>query len=83
MARTTEMEALYSLSVDLFSAAGRAGAIGDATARALEMAGATAGGLILFEGDGSRVAYWRGETYVPSDAVLRARLLSRHSSRRP
>jgi two-component system, OmpR family, sensor histidine kinase KdpD len=47
-ARRKEIEALYALSIDLFTATNRVGALGEATARALANAGASGGGLILF-----------------------------------
>jgi two-component system sensor histidine kinase KdpD len=61
-ARRREVEALYALSVDLFTATNRVGALGEAAARALANAGATGGGLILF-GAGTydqRVVSWTG-----------------------
>ena len=50
-ARRHEMEALYELSVDLFTATNRIGALGEAAGRALRTIGASGGGLVLF-GDG-------------------------------
>jgi len=50
-ARRTEMEALYDLSIDLFAATNRIGALGEAAGRALRTIGASGGGLVLF-GDG-------------------------------
>jgi two-component system, OmpR family, sensor histidine kinase KdpD len=47
-ARRTEMEALYDLSIDLFAATNRIGALGDAAGRALRTMGASGGGLVLF-----------------------------------
>lgn len=61
-ARRREVEALYALSIDLFTATNRVGALGEAAARALSNAGATGGGLVLF-GSGTydqRVASWTG-----------------------
>src|SRR5712691_1117827 len=49
-ARRNEIEALYSLSIDLFSATNRVGALGEAATRALSNVGATGGGLILYDG---------------------------------
>ncbi len=46
-ARRTEMEALYELSVDLFAATNRVGALGDAAGRALRSIGARGGALVL------------------------------------
>jgi two-component system sensor histidine kinase KdpD len=48
-ARRLEMEALYDLSVDLFAATNRVGALGEAAGRALRTIGARGGGLVLFE----------------------------------
>lgn len=47
-ARRNEVEALYALSVDLFTSTNRLGALGEAAARALTNVGATGGGLVLF-----------------------------------
>jgi two-component system sensor histidine kinase KdpD len=47
-ARRNEVETLYSLSVDLFTATNRVGALGEAASRGLANAGAAGGGLILF-----------------------------------
>src|SRR5581483_4295469 len=47
-ARRREVEALYALSVDLFTATNRVGALGEATTRVLTNAGASGGGLVLF-----------------------------------
>jgi len=61
-ARRREVEALYALSIDLFTATNRVGALGEAAARALGNAGATGGGLVLF-GRGTydqRVISWIG-----------------------
>jgi two-component system, OmpR family, sensor histidine kinase KdpD len=49
-ARRKEMEALYELSVDLFVATNRVGALGDAAGRALRSIGAQGGALVLFPG---------------------------------
>src|SRR5450759_2217562 len=45
------MGALYDLSIDLFAATNRIGALGEAAGRALRTIGASGGGLVLF-GDG-------------------------------
>jgi two-component system, OmpR family, sensor histidine kinase KdpD len=57
-----EIEALYSLSVDLFAATNRVGALGEAATRVLLNVGATGGGLILFDGSPNlqRVVSWSG-----------------------
>src|SRR5205814_5847981 len=47
-ARRKEVEALYALSVDLFTATNRVGALGEAASRALAYVGAAGGGLVLF-----------------------------------
>jgi hypothetical protein len=47
-ARRNEMGALYELSVDLFAATNRVGALGDAAGRALRSIGARGGALVLF-----------------------------------
>lgn len=46
-ARRTEVEALYDLSVDLFAATNRVGALGEAAGRALRSIGASGGALVL------------------------------------
>jgi len=61
-ARRREVEALYALSIDLFTATNRVGALGEAATRALSNAGAHGGGLVLF-GNGvydQRVLSWSG-----------------------
>jgi two-component system sensor histidine kinase KdpD len=61
-AQRREVEALYSLSIDLFTATNRVGALGEAASRALTNAGAIGGGLVLF-GSGTydqRVVSWSG-----------------------
>lgn len=61
-ARRGEVAALYSLSLDLFSATNRVGALGEAATRALTNVGATGGGLILFDGspNAQTVVCWSG-----------------------
>jgi len=61
--RRGELETLYGLSIDLFTATNRVGALGEAAGRALTLLGATAGGLVLFDGSPYRqnVISWRGE----------------------
>jgi two-component system, OmpR family, sensor histidine kinase KdpD len=60
--RHNELETLYRLSVDLFTATNRAGALGEATGRALTLLGAREGGLVLFDGNPYRqhVVWWTG-----------------------
>jgi two-component system sensor histidine kinase KdpD len=61
-ARRNEIEALYGLSIDLFAATNRVGALGEAATRALSNVGATGGGLILFDDSPhvQRVISWVG-----------------------
>jgi two-component system sensor histidine kinase KdpD len=61
-ARRNEIEALYGLSIDLFAATNRVGALGEAATRALSNVGATGGGLILFDGSPhvQQVVSWIG-----------------------
>lgn len=61
-ARRGEIEALYSLSIDLFTATNRVGALAEATGRALANVGASGGGIVLF-GSGNydqNVVAWIG-----------------------
>jgi two-component system sensor histidine kinase KdpD len=61
--RQTELETLYGLSIDLFAATNRVGALGEAAGRALQLLGARAGGLVLFDGSPFRqnVVSWTGD----------------------
>ena len=61
-ARRNEVEALYALSIDLFTSTNRVGALGEAALRALANVGATGGGLVLFDGSSyaQRVISWSG-----------------------
>lgn len=61
-ARRNEIEALYALSIDLFAATNRVGALGEAATRALARAGASGGGLVLFDASPNvqRVVSWVG-----------------------
>jgi two-component system sensor histidine kinase KdpD len=61
--RRAELETLYALSIDLFTATNRVGALGEAAGRALTLLGARHGGLVLFDGDANRqeVIWWSGE----------------------
>lgn len=61
-ARRNEVEALYALSLDLFTATNRVGALGEAATRALANVGAGGGGLILFGGGTyeQRLVSWNG-----------------------
>ncbi len=53
-ARRAEIEALYDLSIDLFTATNRVGALGEAAGKALKTLGARAGGLALFRNEATR-----------------------------
>src|SRR5207253_2871041 len=61
--RRMELETLYGLSIDLFTATNRVGALGEAAGRALTLLGAREGGLVLFDGSPYRqkVIWWLGE----------------------
>jgi len=61
--RRGELETLYGLSVELFTATNRVGALGEAAGRALTLLGAREGGLVLFDGSPYRqkVIWWLGE----------------------
>ncbi|HSP17409.1 MAG TPA: DUF4118 domain-containing protein [Thermoanaerobaculia bacterium] len=61
--RRHELETLYGLSIDLFTATNRVGALGEAAGRALQLLGAREGGLVLFDGSPYRqkVICWSGE----------------------
>jgi two-component system, OmpR family, sensor histidine kinase KdpD len=61
--RRGELETLYGLSIDLFTATNRVGGLGEAAGRALTLFGARAGGLVLFDGSPYRqkVVWWTGE----------------------
>jgi two-component system sensor histidine kinase KdpD len=61
--RRMELETLYGLSIDLFTATNRVGALGEAAGRALTLLGARAGGLVLFDGSPFRqnVVSWSGD----------------------
>src|SRR5436309_3154797 len=47
--RRKELQTLYGLSIDLFAATNRVGALGEAAGRALQLLGARGGGLVLFD----------------------------------
>jgi two-component system sensor histidine kinase KdpD len=66
--RHNELETLYRLSIELFTATNRAGALGEATGRALTLLGAREGGLVLFDGSPYRqkIVWWSG---APSDEI--------------
>lgn len=71
-ARRREVEALYALSVDLFTATNRVGALGEAAVRALTNAGARGGGLVLFGGGtyDQRVVSWTGPKEEEIDDLI-------------
>lgn len=60
--REREVEALYALSIDLFAATSRVGAVAEATARVLRSVEATGGGLLLFAGSpySQQTVSWSG-----------------------
>lgn len=64
-----ELRALYDLSIDLFAASTRVGALEEAASRALRAIGAKSGGLVLFDGSThrQRVVVWNGAE--PDDIV--------------
>lgn len=61
--RRTELETLYALSIDLFTATNRVGVLGEAAGRALTLLGARGGGLVLFDGSPYRqnTVWWQGD----------------------
>jgi len=61
--RRNELETLYGLSIDLFTATNRVGALGEAAGRALTLLGAREGGLVLFDGSPYRqnIIWWVGD----------------------
>lgn len=62
-ARQQELEALYGLSIDLFAATSRVGALAEATTRVLTRVGAVSGGLVLFGAStyAQQVVTWNGD----------------------
>jgi two-component system sensor histidine kinase KdpD len=64
--RRNELGTLYGLSVDLFAATSRVGALGEAAGRALELLGARGGGLVLSD----QTIFWNGEKPDDLDAVI-------------
>ena len=61
--RRNELETLYGLSVELFTATNRVGVLGEAAGRALTLLGAREGGLVLFDRSPYRqnVIWWLGD----------------------
>src|SRR5258708_3073938 len=70
-ARQRDVEALYSLSIDLFTATSRVGALMEATTRVLSNVGAVGGGLVLFGGSPhiQRVVGWIGQEGNQSESI--------------
>ncbi|HEX7615401.1 MAG TPA: DUF4118 domain-containing protein, partial [Thermoanaerobaculia bacterium] len=69
-ARRTEMEALYDLSIELFAATNRVGALGEAAGRALRTIGASGGGLVLFGNGPPEVVVSVGQGLDAGDPLL-------------
>ncbi len=71
-ARRAEVEALYDLSIDLFAATNRIGALGEAAGRALRTIGARGGGLVLFrDGPGKAdVVFDLAGSLRPDDVLI-------------
>jgi two-component system sensor histidine kinase KdpD len=67
-----ELEALYALSVDLFAATSRVGALTEATTRVLTNVGAEAGGLVLFGNStqAQEVVCWTGEREEEAEDLI-------------
>ena len=70
--RRREIEVLYDLSVDLFTATNRVGSLGEAAARALRSVGADGGGLLEVDEGSSRprVVSWSGRDLAPEHERL-------------
>lgn len=70
--RRREIEVLYDLSVDLFTATNRVGVPGEAAARALRSVGAEGGGLLEVDEVTSRprVVSWSGKDLAPEHERL-------------
>src|ERR1035437_3195932 len=70
-ARRREVEGLYDLSLDLFAATSRVGALPEAAARALRTLGARGGGLLLVAEKGRPEQFFPlGEAGLPADDPL-------------
>lgn len=70
-ARRREVEGLYDLSIDLFAASSRLGALPEAAARALRTLGARGGGLLLVAEKGRPEQFFSlGEAGLPADDPL-------------
>ena len=70
--RRREIEVLYDLSIDLFTATNRVGVLGEAASRALRSVGAEAGGLLEVDEGTSRpkVVSWSGRDLAPEHERL-------------
>jgi two-component system sensor histidine kinase KdpD len=70
--RRKEIEVLYELSIDLFTATNRVGVLGEAASRALRSVGADGGGLLeVDEASGRpRVVSWSGRELAPEHERL-------------
>lgn len=70
--RRREIEVLYGLSIDLFTATNRVGVLGEAAARALRSVGAEGGGLLEVDAgsDRPRVVSWSGRDLAPEHERL-------------
>ena len=70
-ARRREVEGLYELSLDLFAATNRAGALGEAAGKAIRALGAAGGGLVLFgDGEPAEVEDADGEPELLGDPMV-------------
>lgn len=78
--RTSELETLYGLSLDLFTASSRVGALGDAARRALPLLGANEGGLVVFDESAAwKVVAWTGRRPDGSDERIAAMVSSQQA----
>lgn len=70
--RRREIELLYGLSIDLFTATNRVGVLGEAASRALRSVGAEGGGLLELDEGKSRptVVSWSGRDLGPEHVRL-------------
>ena len=77
--RRRDVEVLYGLSIDLFTATNRVGVLGEAAARALRSVGAEGGGLLEVDEASSRprVVSWSGRDLAPEHERLVRGVLDR------
>jgi two-component system, OmpR family, sensor histidine kinase KdpD len=68
--RRNELETLYALSVDLFTATSRAGALGEAAGKALHLLGSKGGGVLLFGENAPDTVAWSGERSEETEARI-------------